>query len=109
MTDEQIILSGTTTVGSAADAQHLADQLIQQRLAACVQVDAGVISHYVWQGRASAEPEWRLTIKTLPRARNAIEAFMAEHHPYDLPQLLWQAMDTSAAYLQWVSDQLGPG
>lgn len=101
MTDQHLILSLTTTVGSADDAQRLAEQLIGNRLAACVQVDAGIVSHYVWQGRSTAEPEWRLTVKTLPRAREAIEAFMAAHHPYELPQLLWQVLEGSSAYVAW--------
>jgi periplasmic divalent cation tolerance protein len=60
------VLSVVTTVGAMADAQRLARLLLERRLAACVQIEPGLVSHYVWQGRACEEPELRLTIKTLP-------------------------------------------
>ena len=100
------ILSLTTTVGSPEDAQRLARQLVEGRLAACVQVDAGVQSHYRWEGRLCADPEVRLTVKTLPALRERLLAFLAEHHPYDVPQLLWQVMQASPAYADWVRGEV---
>jgi periplasmic divalent cation tolerance protein len=54
-----------TTVGSEAEARRLAELLLQQRLAACVQIEA-LQSHYRWQGALMCEPEWRLSCKTCP-------------------------------------------
>lgn len=102
------VLSLTTTVGSADDARRLAQGLLQARLAACVQVEAGLSSHYRWEGRDCIDEEWRLTVKTAPWRRTQLEAFLADAHPYDLPQLLWQWMDASAAYAAWVAEQVGP-
>ncbi len=102
------ILSLTTTVGSADDARRLAQALIERRLAACVQLEEGVQSHYRWQGRTCAEPEARLTVKTLPSQLPALQAFFAEHHPFELPQLLWQTMQASPAYAAWVKQEVGP-
>ena len=96
------ILSLTTTVASLEDADRLARALLDGRLAACVQIDDGVRSHYRWKGQACADAEVRLTIKSLPARLAAIQDFMAEQHPYEVPQLLWQAMGASPAYADWV-------
>jgi periplasmic divalent cation tolerance protein len=100
------VLSLVTTVGALADAQRLAGLLLERRLAACVQIEPGLVSHYVWQGRVREEPELRLTIKTLPDRVAALQALFAEHHPYELPQFLSTVMDASDAYAAWVSETL---
>ena len=96
------ILSVTTTVASAADAQRLAHAMLERRLAACVQVDEGLTSHYHWQGRQCEEPEVRLTIKTLPACEAALQALCAQEHPYQLPQFLAVGMKATPAYAAWV-------
>ncbi len=96
------ILSVNTTVGSADEAQALARQLLASRLVACVQVEEGLRSHYRWEGRDCDEPEVRLTLKTVPGAQALLEAFLAEHHPYDVPQILGCVMRASAPYAAWV-------
>lgn len=101
------ILSLTTTVARLDEANRLAQALLEQRLAACVQVEAGLHSHYRWQGQSCSEPEVRLTVKTLPARLPALQAFFAEHHPYELPQLLWQVMQASPAYADWVRQEVG--
>ena len=105
---ENDILSLTTTVGSTDEALRLAQALIEHRLAACVQVEDGLRSHYRWQGQVRAEPETRLTLKSLPSQLPAIQAFFAEQHPYELPQLLWQLMKASPAYAGWVRQEVAP-
>ncbi len=115
MTLDTLLLSLTTTVGSEAAAQDLARGLLEARLAACVQVEGGLVSHYRWQGALHADPEWRLTAKTLPGLRPAVEAYLAAHHPYTLPQVLWQVQAAGAAYAAWVHGEVsapagaGPG
>ncbi|TFZ03698.1 divalent-cation tolerance protein CutA [Ramlibacter humi] len=102
------ILSLTTTVGNLEDANRLARALLAERLAACVQVEQGLLSHYRWEGRSCEDPEVRLTVKTLPRLRAALEAFLAGHHPYDVPQLLWHVDEASPAYADWVRGEVRP-
>lgn len=92
----------TTTVASADDAQRLAAQAVQARLAACVQVEA-ITSHYVWQGQAHAEAEWRLVCKTTPAVAPALQTWLQAQHPYDVPQLLAQPVQASASYAAWVA------
>lgn len=101
------ILVVTTTVGSQADAARLARELIACRLAACVQVDAGVRSYYRWQGHDCEEAEWRLTLKTVPGLADAVTAFLREHHPYELPQIVMLPARASAAYAGWVRAEVG--
>lgn len=99
------VLSLVTTVGGQDDAQKLAAALLEQRLAACVQIDA-MQSHYRWQDALCDEAEWRLTIKSLPERLEALQAFLAEQHPYDLPQVVWHLLDATPAYAAWVRSEL---
>jgi len=101
------ILSVTTTVGSLADGQALARELIAQRLASCVQVEPGLTSFYRWKGQQCEEGEVRLVIKTLPGTEQALQEFFASHHPYDLPQFLAVPMRASQAYAAWVRSETG--
>ena len=100
------ILSLTTTVASLEDAERLARALLDRRLAACVQLEEGVQSHYRWKGESCADAEVRLTIKSVPARLAALQDFMAEQHPYELPQLLWQTMEASPAYAEWARQQV---
>lgn len=102
------ILSLVTTVGSVEDARRLASALLERRLAACVQLDAGVQSHYRWDGKACVDTEVRLTVKSLPARLADLQAFFATEHPYDLPQLVWQVDQASPAYAAWVGAEVAP-
>jgi len=96
------ILSVTTTVGSLETAKVLAREILSQKLAACVQLDQGVISLYRWKGELCEEPEVRLVIKSLPDCEAALQALIAQHHPYELPQFVAQHMSAGEAYAQWI-------
>lgn len=103
------ILSLVTTVGSEGDARRLASALLERRLAACVQLDPGVASHYRWEGKTCIDTEVRLTVKSLPARLADLLAFFAAEHPYDVPQLVWQVGQASAAYAAWVRGEVNPG
>lgn len=102
---EHQVLSLVTTVGSLDDAHRLAARLLDARLAACVQVEAGLESAYRWHGSLCTESEVRVTIKSLPAHRAALQALFDQHHPYQLPQFLSSEMAASPAYAQWVRDE----
>lgn len=99
------VLSLSTTVGGEDDARRLAAALLDQRLAACVQIER-LESHYRWQGALCAEAEWRLTIKSTPDRLAALQAFLAARHPYELPQMVWQVLDATPAYAAWVRGEI---
>ena len=96
------ILVVTTTVASLDDAKRLARELVERRLAACVQLEPIAASFYRWEGKLCEEPEVRLSIKTVPGLRTALESAFAELHPYDLPQFIALTHQASAAYAGWV-------
>lgn len=100
------ILTVTTTVGSEADAQRLAREIVDQRLAACVQVEAGLQSFYRWEGRQCEEAEVRLVIKTLPACEAALQQLFSQRHPYDVPQFLAVTMRASEAYARWARAEI---
>lgn len=103
------ILVVTTTVGSAATAKALARSMVEQRLAACVQIDGEVTSLYRWKGELCEDREARLVIKTAPGREAALRAFLAEHHPYELPQFVADAVPASVEYAQWVRGEVSAG
>ena len=97
----------TTTVATPADARRLAQAVLQERLAACVQVQA-VTSHYRWQGALHEEPEQRLDCKTTVQAVPALLALLRAQHPYDLPELVVQSLRATAEYADWVLQETKP-
>ena len=101
------ILVVTTTVATLAQAQALARGLLAARLAACVQLEPGLQSFYRWGGKVCDDAEVRLTIKTLPAQVEALQAFLAKQHPYDVPQFVAQRMAGSVAYSDWVRAEIG--
>jgi len=91
------ILLVLTTVGSREEAGEIAQALVEERLAACVDVVADCSSTYRWQGAVEQADETMLLIKTRPRGR------LRELHPYDLPEIVALSPDAVLpAYAAWV-------
>jgi periplasmic divalent cation tolerance protein len=102
------ILVGWTTVDSAPAAKKIATGLIAARLAACVQVDGPIVSHYVWQGKQSTSKEWRLWIKFPSTQSHAIEKWLRAHHPYSTPQwLAVEVAEVAKPYQKWLLENSG--
>ncbi|NND98423.1 MAG: divalent-cation tolerance protein CutA [Pirellulaceae bacterium] len=96
----------TSTVATQADADRIAQQLIERSMAACVQIDGPISSHYRWQGEQHCDTEFRLTIKSSANVWPELKACLAEIHPYDEPQILMIPIaDASAGYRAWVLQQ----
>ena len=96
-----------STVASAEDADKLARVLVERRLAACVNVVPGVVSHYRWRDALQRDQEQLLVIKTRAERLAALRAVFAELHPYDLPELVALAVaGGSDAYLRWLDDSV---
>ena len=95
----------TTTVGSAADAQRLAQAAVQAREAACGQIEA-IASHYEWQGQLQSDAEWRIVFKTLAGAAPRLLDWLQAQHPYEVPQLLLRTEQATPAYAAWVAAQV---
>ncbi|MEA5447875.1 divalent-cation tolerance protein CutA [Leptolyngbya sp. CCNP1308] len=94
------------TAGSEAEAESLARHLVEARLAACVSVFS-VRSHYRWQGKIHAEPEWQLIIKADLNQFEAIAQAITQHHSYEVPEVI--ALPIVAGlpnYLTWLQAQV---
>ena len=101
MTDLILIL---TTIPDDNRAAGLATTLIEEGLAACVNVHAPMTSTYRWQGQIEVEPERQVVIKTTRGRLAALEARLRSLHPYDLPEFVVIDVAASEAYADWVND-----
>jgi len=91
-----------TTVASHADAEHLARQLIDSNLAACVQIEGPVASYYKWDGVVQSATEFRMTIKTGNACWQDLKRQLVALHPYEQPEILMLPVaDTTEGYLKW--------
>ncbi len=91
----------------AADdtARTLARSLVEQRLAACVNLLPGVRSVYSWEGKLCEDDEITLLIKTSAERLPALRAAIVDQHPYDLPEIVALPVDVGASlegYVAWV-------
>ena len=97
-----------TTVATRADAERLARAMVEQRLAACAQINA-IDSVYHWKGVLQQEPEWRLLFKTTESARPALQAALRAAHPYELPAIVALPMQADPAFADWVIGEVAAG
>jgi len=92
-----------TTVPDAEVGARLARTLVEERLAACVNLVPGVQSFYRWQGQLEVAAELLLVVKTRADRSAALAARIQALHPYELPEVLeLAASGGSTAYLEWV-------
>lgn len=100
-------LQVSTTAGTREVAERIAVELVDQRLAACVQVSGPIQSIYRWQGIIESSEEWLCTAKTSRGQLDAIRDVLVRLHPYELPELIaTPIVDGSEAYLKWLAEQL---
>ena len=107
MTDKRICL---TTCDSDESAASLAQALVEQRLAACVNVLPGVRSYYRWKGKIESDSERLLLMKTTADHVAALREAVLELHSYETPEFVAIAVeDGSGAYLDWISAAVAGG
>lgn len=107
METSQYVMAQTTT-DSHSEAEQLASAVVEQRLAACVQVST-IQSYYRWQSETHNDAEFLLTLKTTGAAVPDIKKLLAREHSYDEPELVVvPIIDGSDGYLQWISQSTGP-
>jgi periplasmic divalent cation tolerance protein len=95
----------TSPRGRTADS--LARGLIEGRLAGCVNVVPGVVSHYRWKGRLVRGKEALLIVKTSAGKIPALKRHLAANHPYAVPELLaLKITEGSRPYLSWLAGEL---
>jgi periplasmic divalent cation tolerance protein len=97
----------TTTFPDRALAEQVAQRLVEERLAACVQVQGPIASTYRWQGAVESASEWYCHIKTtVPRLAD-LRARLRELHPYQVAEIIAvPIVDGDPAYLQWIEESV---
>jgi len=96
------------TCPDASLAARLAAGLVEQGLAACVNILPAIRSIYAWRGEVRDEAEALMIVKTTRRAYPGVEAWLAEHHPYEVPEVLALPVSQGlAAYLDWLVHATG--
>ena len=102
MTDKRIVFS---TAGSKPEAEKIANTLVENRLAACVNIVGPIESIYRWHGKVENATEHLLVIKTTAARFDAVNAAIREMHSYELPECIQIAIeDGSKEYLAWIDD-----
>jgi len=107
--EPEYVIVLTTWPAHGQDASTIARALVEDRLAACVNILAEMQSVYTWEGAVAEERERQVVIKTcrdrLGRLRDRLEAL----HPYDVPELVvLPIIGGSDAYLRWIHDSTRP-
>ena len=102
MSDYVIVL---TTLPADADASSIATALVEERLAACVNVLPAMQSIYRWQGAIEQDSERQMVIKTSGVRVGALWERLRDLHPYDVPEfVVVPIVDGNQAYLNWIGE-----
>ncbi|CAG9296410.1 divalent-cation tolerance protein CutA [Celerinatantimonas diazotrophica] len=93
-----------TTVDSQANAELIAQSLLREKLAACVQIQP-IESYYSWQGGIEHQAELMLRIKTRCDCYERLQQHLLKIHPYDVPQIIQVPIMTGLPdYLAWLDE-----
>ena len=96
-----------TTTEHKEDADAIARLLVENRLAACVQVAGPVTSTYRWQGKIETSQEWQCWAKSRREFYPQVEQAIRARHPYEVPEILaLPILAGSPAYLAWLDEQV---
>jgi periplasmic divalent cation tolerance protein len=100
-----------TTYPSIVEAEEAGRALVEQRVAACVNILPGMISHYRWQGALERAEETVMLVKTRASLAEAVRAWVKDKHSYETPAILVLPIESvDQTYLAWVMAETdGPG
>ena len=94
-----------TTFPADGDAETFARTLVEERLAACVNILPPMRSIYMWKGAIERADERQLLIKTATHRVAQLETRLKALHPYDVPEfLVLSILEGSRHYLSWLAD-----
>ena len=107
MTPETIVV--LITVPSQEAGSRIARALVEERLAACVNLVPGLTSTFWWEGGVQTEAEALLLVKTQRAHFETLAARVRSLHPYTVPEIIAIPLAAgSQPYLDWVHDAVGP-
>ncbi|WP_265445234.1 divalent cation tolerance protein CutA [Flexivirga meconopsidis] len=105
----QEMLEVRIAAGSADEAAVIADALVAERLAACVQVIPAIRSSYLWQGAVESADEVLLTAKTTAGRFDQLAARVRELHSYDVPEIVGTPIThADESYAEWLRAAVHP-
>lgn len=105
MTDKIVVLSAC---GSEESAAALGRTLVEQHLAACVNIVPGARSIYRWQGKLEDSAEWLLIIKSRRDLFDRLRECIAKVHTYEVPEVIaLPVVEGSESYLAWLDREIG--
>jgi periplasmic divalent cation tolerance protein len=106
MTGELIVF---VTAPGEDEAARIADSLVSERLAACVNIVGGIVSIYRWEGEVARDKEVLLIIKTTNERYAELERRIKELHTYTTPEVIAYRIERgSEAYLKWLRESTSP-
>ena len=109
MESDSLFVIVLTTFPAEADAGPLAQALVDERLAACVNILPVMQSVYVWEGATEHAEERQLLIKTTRTRLAEVEARVSDLHPYDVPEFVVIPIITGTRdYFSWLADSTNP-
>ncbi|EJW13615.1 Periplasmic divalent cation tolerance protein cutA [Rhodovulum sp. PH10] len=95
-----------TTWPGLVEAEAAGRELVERRLAACVNILPRMISVYRWRGTVERAEEAVMIVKTRASLAEAVRAVVHETHPYDTPAILVMPLESvDQAYLGWLLDE----
>ncbi|MEO8449726.1 MAG: divalent-cation tolerance protein CutA [Gemmatimonadota bacterium] len=97
----------STTIDSETRARELARRLVEERLAACVQIAGPLASTYRWEGRVEEATEWLLLIKTTAAAVEQLSGRIRALHSYTQPEIIATPITAGdPRYLEWIAAEV---
>jgi periplasmic divalent cation tolerance protein len=109
VTDVDDVIVLLSTLPSPEKAAEIARVLVEERLAACVNLVPAIRSIYRWQGAVQDDTETLAIAKTTRRRAEALRARLIELHPYEVPEVIaLPVIGGHAPYLAWVGAQVAP-
>lgn len=104
MTNKRLVL---TTASSLEESKKIARELVERRLAACVNIIPKIESVYRWEGKVEEAQEYLLLIKTTESAFARVRAAVQELHSYEVPECIALPVEEgSLPYLKWIDDSV---
>ena len=95
-----------TTLPDLESSRKMAYQLLENGLAACINIMPAVTSLYIWEGKTCEGTEHLLLIKTQATRYDELEAFVYSQHPYQLPEIIATAITHGLPdYLGWIKER----
>lgn len=96
-----------TATDTEESAEKIANTLVKNRLAACVQIIGPIKSVYWWKGTIEKTSEWLCIAKTRQDLYTYVESLIKANHSYDVPEILaHQVLDGNQNYLSWLNEEL---